>query len=169
MIGSRARTVSGVIPSKSARSQAHHSKTLIIDQLRSIEDNVRATCGELVFECIVVGNGRSSPALFVEASEKCTWTLRNSRRKSSGERGSSTLAAISTSASPPPNTSSSSSVALFPAPLPRVTSEDRQLRTSTRSCSMASTVLFQNIERSYGAAARCLLVKERDMWCVVVC
>lgn len=39
---------------------------------KSIEDNVRATCGELVFECIVVGNGRPSPALFVEASEKCT-------------------------------------------------------------------------------------------------
>lgn len=39
---------------------------------KSIEDNVRATCGELVFECIVVGNGRASPALFIEASEKCT-------------------------------------------------------------------------------------------------
>lgn len=38
---------------------------------KSIEDNVRATCGELIHECIVVGNGRPSPALFVEASEKC--------------------------------------------------------------------------------------------------
>ena len=45
---------------------------LIIDHIRSVEDNVRATCGELVFECIVVGNGRPSPALFVEASEQCT-------------------------------------------------------------------------------------------------
>jgi hypothetical protein len=44
----------------------------IIGRPRSIEDNLRATCGELVFECVVVGNGRSSPALFVEASEKCT-------------------------------------------------------------------------------------------------
>jgi hypothetical protein len=33
---------------------------------------VRALCAELVFECIVVGNGRSSPALFVEPSEQCT-------------------------------------------------------------------------------------------------
>ena len=71
MIGSRVRTVSGVIPSKFSRPY-HHSKMFIICPLRSIEDNVRATCGELVFECIVVGNGRSSPALFVEASEKCT-------------------------------------------------------------------------------------------------
>ena len=44
----------------------------MIRQLRSIEDNVRATCGELIFECVVVGNVRPSPALFVEASEKCT-------------------------------------------------------------------------------------------------
>jgi acyl-CoA synthetase (AMP-forming)/AMP-acid ligase II len=33
---------------------------------RSIEENVRKTCAYLVKECIVVGNGRSSPALFVE-------------------------------------------------------------------------------------------------------
>ena len=32
---------------------------------------MRATCGELVFECIVVGNSRPSPTLFIEASEKC--------------------------------------------------------------------------------------------------
>ena len=44
----------------------------MIRQLRSIEDNVRATCDELVYECVVVGNGRPSPALFVEASERCT-------------------------------------------------------------------------------------------------
>jgi len=44
----------------------------MIRQLRSIEDNVRATCGELVFDCVVVGNLQSSPTLFVEASEKCT-------------------------------------------------------------------------------------------------
>ena len=33
---------------------------------KAIEDNVRATCGDLVSDCIVVGNGRPSPALFVE-------------------------------------------------------------------------------------------------------
>jgi acyl-coenzyme A synthetase/AMP-(fatty) acid ligase len=33
---------------------------------RSIEDNVRQTCGHLVTECVVVGNGRPSPTLFVE-------------------------------------------------------------------------------------------------------
>jgi len=38
---------------------------------KSIEDNVRATCGELISECIVVGNVRPFPVLFVEASEKC--------------------------------------------------------------------------------------------------
>ncbi|KAH9944100.1 acetyl-CoA synthetase-like protein [Epithele typhae] len=33
---------------------------------RAVEDNVRATCADLVGACIVVGNGRPSPALFVE-------------------------------------------------------------------------------------------------------
>ena len=33
---------------------------------KAIEDNVRATCADLVADCIVVGNGRPSPALFVE-------------------------------------------------------------------------------------------------------
>ncbi|TDL28374.1 acetyl-CoA synthetase-like protein [Rickenella mellea] len=33
---------------------------------RSIEDNVRSTCGDLVQECVVVGTGRPSPTLFVE-------------------------------------------------------------------------------------------------------
>ncbi|OCH95765.1 acetyl-CoA synthetase-like protein [Obba rivulosa] len=33
---------------------------------KAIEDNVRSTCGELIAECIVVGNGRPSPVLFVE-------------------------------------------------------------------------------------------------------
>lgn len=33
---------------------------------KAIEDNVRTTCADLVAECIVVGNGRPSPALFVE-------------------------------------------------------------------------------------------------------
>jgi hypothetical protein len=33
---------------------------------RAIEDNARATCGDLIEECIVVGTGRPSPALFVE-------------------------------------------------------------------------------------------------------
>jgi len=33
---------------------------------KAIEDNVRVTCGDLVANCIVVGNYRQSPALFVE-------------------------------------------------------------------------------------------------------
>jgi acyl-coenzyme A synthetase/AMP-(fatty) acid ligase len=33
---------------------------------KAIEDYVRRTCADLVDECIVVGNGRPSPALFVE-------------------------------------------------------------------------------------------------------
>ena len=33
---------------------------------RAIEENIRATCGDLVDECIVVGTGRPSPALFIE-------------------------------------------------------------------------------------------------------
>ena len=33
---------------------------------RAIEDNVRATCADLVAACVVVGNGRPSPTLFVE-------------------------------------------------------------------------------------------------------
>jgi len=39
---------------------------------KAIEDNVRATCAEMISECIVVGNGRPSPALFVEPSETYT-------------------------------------------------------------------------------------------------
>lgn len=35
---------------------------------RAIEENIRATCSDLVDECIVVGTGRASPALFVEPS-----------------------------------------------------------------------------------------------------
>ena len=34
---------------------------------RAIEENVLATCADLVAACVVVGNGRPSPALFVEA------------------------------------------------------------------------------------------------------
>ncbi|KAI0645753.1 acetyl-CoA synthetase-like protein [Trametes meyenii] len=33
---------------------------------KAIEDNVRAMCGALIAECVVVGNGRPSPTLFVE-------------------------------------------------------------------------------------------------------
>ncbi|KAI9065230.1 acetyl-CoA synthetase-like protein [Trametes sanguinea] len=33
---------------------------------RAIEDNARQTCADLIGECVVVGNGRPSPALFVE-------------------------------------------------------------------------------------------------------
>ena len=39
---------------------------LISIRNRSIEDNVRATCKDLMSECIVVGTGRPSPALFFE-------------------------------------------------------------------------------------------------------
>ncbi|KAH9969012.1 hypothetical protein BC827DRAFT_1152099 [Russula dissimulans] len=35
---------------------------------KAIEDNVRATCSDLVTECVVVGNGRPSPALFIETN-----------------------------------------------------------------------------------------------------
>ncbi|KAJ7597639.1 hypothetical protein C8J56DRAFT_325130 [Mycena floridula] len=35
---------------------------------KSIEDNVRAMCGDLIAECVVVGSGRPSPALFVECA-----------------------------------------------------------------------------------------------------
>ncbi|EEB90800.1 hypothetical protein MPER_10948 [Moniliophthora perniciosa FA553] len=34
---------------------------------REIEDNVRQTCGDLVSDCIAVGNMRPSPSLFVES------------------------------------------------------------------------------------------------------
>lgn len=33
---------------------------------KAIEDNVRSMCGDLISECIVVGNGRPSPVLFIE-------------------------------------------------------------------------------------------------------
>jgi hypothetical protein len=33
---------------------------------RSIEDNIYAMCGDIILNCIVVGNGRPFPALFVE-------------------------------------------------------------------------------------------------------
>ena len=33
---------------------------------RAIEDNARERCGSLIAQCVVVGNGRPSPALFVE-------------------------------------------------------------------------------------------------------
>ncbi|CCL98984.1 uncharacterized protein FIBRA_00992 [Fibroporia radiculosa] len=35
---------------------------------KAIEDNVRATCNQLIAECVVVGNGRPSPTLFVESN-----------------------------------------------------------------------------------------------------
>jgi hypothetical protein len=37
---------------------------------RAIEENVRAMCKDLVEDCIVVGSGRPSPALFIEPSVK---------------------------------------------------------------------------------------------------
>lgn len=36
---------------------------------KAIEDNVLATCADLVAACIVTGNGRPSPALFVESTD----------------------------------------------------------------------------------------------------
>ncbi|RDB29199.1 Acetyl-coenzyme A synthetase 2 [Hypsizygus marmoreus] len=33
---------------------------------KAIEDNVRAMCGNLIAECVVVGSGRPSPAMFIE-------------------------------------------------------------------------------------------------------
>ncbi|KAJ3539555.1 hypothetical protein NM688_g6346 [Phlebia brevispora] len=36
---------------------------------KAIEDNVRTVCGEWIDECIVVGNGRPSPVLFVEPKD----------------------------------------------------------------------------------------------------
>ncbi|KZT41395.1 acetyl-CoA synthetase-like protein [Sistotremastrum suecicum HHB10207 ss-3] len=33
---------------------------------KSLEENVRATCSDLILDCVVVGNERASPALFVE-------------------------------------------------------------------------------------------------------
>lgn len=39
---------------------------------KAIEDNARAVCGDLIYECIVVGNGRPSPVLFVESKSPMT-------------------------------------------------------------------------------------------------
>ncbi|CDO70986.1 hypothetical protein BN946_scf184830.g18 [Trametes cinnabarina] len=36
---------------------------------RAIEENARQTCADLIGECVVVGNGRPSPALFVEPAQ----------------------------------------------------------------------------------------------------
>ncbi|KAF5377456.1 hypothetical protein D9615_005309 [Tricholomella constricta] len=33
---------------------------------KAIEDNARATCGNLIAECVVVGSGRPSPVIFIE-------------------------------------------------------------------------------------------------------
>jgi acyl-coenzyme A synthetase/AMP-(fatty) acid ligase len=38
---------------------------------KAIEDNVRLNCKHLIEECIVVGSGRPSPALFIEVPESC--------------------------------------------------------------------------------------------------
>ncbi|KAG6337325.1 hypothetical protein ID866_1750 [Astraeus odoratus] len=39
---------------------------------RAIEDNVRAVCGGMIKDCIVIGTGRPSPALIVEPAEGIT-------------------------------------------------------------------------------------------------
>ena len=36
---------------------------------RAIQDNVLQMCGKLIHECVVVGQGRPSPVLFVEAAD----------------------------------------------------------------------------------------------------
>lgn len=42
------------------------TQNLLFSFSRSIEESVRATCGDLILDCVVVGNERVSPALFVE-------------------------------------------------------------------------------------------------------
>lgn len=43
---------------------------LIIHDARSIEDLVYKRCPDIVANCVVVGNGRPQPALFVEVHER---------------------------------------------------------------------------------------------------
>ena len=45
------------------------SETSLRCDTKAIEDNVFATCADLVSACVVTGNGRPSPALFVEAAD----------------------------------------------------------------------------------------------------
>ncbi|KAL1665529.1 hypothetical protein GGF50DRAFT_52504 [Schizophyllum commune] len=42
------------------------SQTSLRCDTRAIEDNARQTCGHLIAECVVVGSGRPSPAMFIE-------------------------------------------------------------------------------------------------------
>ncbi|PCH33823.1 acetyl-CoA synthetase-like protein [Wolfiporia cocos MD-104 SS10] len=42
------------------------SETSLRCDTKAIEDNARASCSDLIAECVVVGNGRPSPTLFVE-------------------------------------------------------------------------------------------------------
>jgi acyl-coenzyme A synthetase/AMP-(fatty) acid ligase len=44
----------------------YRNKSDVIPPNRAIEDNVRTMCGSLISECVVVGSGRPSPALFIE-------------------------------------------------------------------------------------------------------
>ena len=48
---------------------------------RAIEDNARQMCGGLIGECVVVGNGRPSPALFVELAEDVDMDEARARRE----------------------------------------------------------------------------------------
>ena len=68
MTGSRVRTASVAIPS-TFRGCSLSGFWADLDH-RAIEDNVRATCGDLVTECVVVGNGRPSPSLFIETNSE---------------------------------------------------------------------------------------------------
>ncbi|CCM00577.1 uncharacterized protein FIBRA_02612 [Fibroporia radiculosa] len=59
---------SGAYVSRGRNDDWIKSSTALRCDTRAIEDNVRATCGDLITQCVVVGNGRPSPALFVETS-----------------------------------------------------------------------------------------------------
>ncbi|KAI1784535.1 acetyl-CoA synthetase-like protein [Ganoderma leucocontextum] len=48
---------------------------------RAIEDNARQMCGGLIAECVVVGNGRPSPALFVELADGVAMDEARARRE----------------------------------------------------------------------------------------
>lgn len=44
------------------------SKNSLLCDAKAIEGNVLSTCGDLIGDCVVVGTGRPSPALFVESA-----------------------------------------------------------------------------------------------------
>ena len=48
---------------------------------QAIEENARESCGGLIGECVIVGNGRPSPALFVELAEGVEMDEAQARRE----------------------------------------------------------------------------------------